>query len=140
MKFLDPMIQTILVGVAALTDLVKGAAFLANKLFGDGKDKFESATKKQIQKAEGSAQKNYGVSGDAFGEDQSIRNRAEMAAGGIVTGPTNALVGEAGPEAVIPLSGNSPQIKVDNSETNALLKQLIRKTPEMAPLGLYEVQ
>jgi hypothetical protein len=140
MKFLDPMIQTILVGVAALTDLVKGAAFLANKLFGDGKDKFESATKKQIQKAEGSAQKNYGVSGDAFGEDQSIRNRAEMAAGGIVTGPTNALVGEAGPEAVIPLSGNSPSIKVDNSETNALLKQLIRKTPEMAPLGLYEVQ
>jgi phage-related minor tail protein len=28
-----------------------------------------------------------------------------MAKGGIVTGPTNALIGEAGPEAVIPLSG-----------------------------------
>jgi hypothetical protein len=27
-----------------------------------------------------------------------------MATGGIVTGPTNALIGEAGPEAVIPLS------------------------------------
>ena len=64
----------------------------------------------------------------------------EMATGGIVTGPTNAIVGEAGPEAVIPLSGNSPAIKVDNSETNRLLAQLIKKTPEMAPLGLYEVQ
>jgi hypothetical protein len=137
MKLLDPMIQTVLVGVAAITDLVKGIMYvlsLGNMEFG------ESATKKQIQKAEASSQKNYGVSGDAFGEDKSIRNRAEMASGGIVTGPTNALVGEAGPEAVIPLSGNSPQIKVDNSETNALLKQLIRKTPEMAPLGLYEVQ
>jgi len=31
-------------------------------------------------------------------------NFRPMATGGIVTGPTNALVGEAGPEAVIPLS------------------------------------
>jgi TP901 family phage tail tape measure protein len=30
-----------------------------------------------------------------------------MAKGGIVTGPTLALIGEAGPEAVIPLSGNN---------------------------------
>lgn len=29
-----------------------------------------------------------------------------LATGGIVTGPTNALIGEAGPEAVLPLSGN----------------------------------
>jgi regulator of replication initiation timing len=29
----------------------------------------------------------------------------KLAKGGIVTGPTNALIGEAGPEAVIPLSG-----------------------------------
>ena len=29
-----------------------------------------------------------------------------MAKGGIVTGPTNALIGEAGPEAVIPLGGD----------------------------------
>ena len=28
-----------------------------------------------------------------------------MAKGGIVTGPTNAVIGEAGPEAVVPLSG-----------------------------------
>jgi hypothetical protein len=28
-----------------------------------------------------------------------------MAAGGIVTGPTLAMIGEAGPEAVVPLNG-----------------------------------
>jgi hypothetical protein len=32
-------------------------------------------------------------------------NATRFAKGGIVTGPTNALIGEAGPEAVIPLSG-----------------------------------
>ncbi len=30
-----------------------------------------------------------------------------FAKGGIVTGPTNALIGEAGPEAVIPLTGKN---------------------------------
>jgi len=33
-----------------------------------------------------------------------IKGMTAMAEGGIVTGPTNALIGEAGPEAVIPLS------------------------------------
>ena len=32
--------------------------------------------------------------------------KIRLADGGIVMGPTNALIGEAGPEAVIPLSGN----------------------------------
>ena len=32
---------------------------------------------------------------------------ARLAKGGIVTGPTSALIGEAGPEAVIPLSGSN---------------------------------
>ena len=31
--------------------------------------------------------------------------KIRLAEGGIVMGPTNALIGEAGPEAVIPLSG-----------------------------------
>jgi hypothetical protein len=35
------------------------------------------------------------------------RNLPRMAAGGIVTGPTLALIGEAGPEAVVPLSGRN---------------------------------
>jgi len=34
-------------------------------------------------------------------QNKSIR----MAKGGIVTGPTNAIIGEAGPEAIVPLSG-----------------------------------
>jgi hypothetical protein len=38
-------------------------------------------------------------------EDAAIRARFKLAKGGIVMGPTNALIGEAGPEAVIPLSG-----------------------------------
>ena len=134
MSFLDPMIQTVLVGVAAIEDLINGIGWLFGGDFGD------SAIKGQIQAAEASAQANYGFSGDAFGDDQSIKNRTPMAKGGIVTGPTNALVGEAGPEAVIPLSGNSPAINIDNSETNALLAQLIKKTPDMAPMGLYEIQ
>ena len=40
------------------------------------------------------------------GREQQFNNNGirRMATGGIVTGPTNALIGEAGPEAVIPLS------------------------------------
>lgn len=38
----------------------------------------------------------------------ALKNKTiRMAKGGIVTGPTNALIGEAGPEAVIPLSGKN---------------------------------
>jgi hypothetical protein len=38
----------------------------------------------------------------------ALQNKTvRMAKGGIVTGPTNALIGEAGPEAVIPLSGKN---------------------------------
>jgi hypothetical protein len=36
---------------------------------------------------------------------KSIRSQFKLGAGGIVLGATNALIGEAGPEAVIPLSG-----------------------------------
>ena len=34
-----------------------------------------------------------------------MANTKRFAKGGIVLGPTNAIIGEAGPEAVIPLSG-----------------------------------
>ena len=123
MSFLDPMIQTALVGVALVQDIISGIGWLFGNDFGD------SAVKSQIQTAEQSSQDNYGFSGDAFGEDQSIKDRTAMADGGIVTGPTNALVGEAGPEAVIPLSDNSPVIKQAN-ETNTLLKELISTIKE----------
>ena len=60
-----------------------------------------------------------------------------MAKGGIVTGPTRAIIGEAGPEAVIPLSGNTPAIKVDNSETNTLLRIISEK---LTTVDMYEIQ
>jgi hypothetical protein len=44
-----------------------------------------------------------GIAGDKLG-DLIFGERVEMAKGGIVTKPTRALVGEAGPEAVVPLS------------------------------------
>lgn len=44
------------------------------------------------------------VPGGTIGEILGIGNLAEFAKGGIVTGPVAGLVGEAGPEAIIPLS------------------------------------
>jgi hypothetical protein len=57
MKVLDPMIQTALVGVAAIQDIVNGIKFLLGneKAFDGG-----SAIVNQIGKAEVSAQQNYG--------------------------------------------------------------------------------
>lgn len=57
----------------------------------------------------------FGGLGDSIGRDaradiggstQGSEFSTPMAKGGIVTGPTNALIGEAGPEAVIPLGGD----------------------------------
>jgi hypothetical protein len=50
-----------------------------------------------------------GDGGNGFG------NLTKMATGGIVTSPTMALIGEAGPEAVIPLSG--PNAGIGNNVT-----------------------
>lgn len=53
--------------------------------------------------------------------------RVELAEGGIVTSPTNALIGEGGePEAVVPLSkANSMGFGGSSEETNTLLRELI---------------
>jgi hypothetical protein len=55
--------------------------------------------------------------------------REPLAEGGIVTSPTNALIGEAGPEAVIPLSGgkggSSSVINVHQEEVVAAINKLI---------------
>ena len=54
-----------------------------------------------------------------------------MATGGIVTGPTNAIIGEGGePEAVVPLSKAKSMGFSGNSETNSLLKELISVVKE----------
>jgi hypothetical protein len=55
-----------------------------------------------------------------------------MATGGIVTSPTMALIGEAGPEAVIPLSGpnagigNNVTINVNGGDPNAVVMAIQR--------------
>jgi predicted ThiF/HesA family dinucleotide-utilizing enzyme len=54
-----------------------------------------------------------------------------LAAGGIVTGPTLAMIGEAGPEAVIPLDrmgqmggGTTVNINVNGGDPNAVVAAL----------------
>jgi len=123
-SLLDPVIQILMMAAALIEDIIGwiGSWF--------GKDyEFGSAIDRQGRNVESSMEKNWGTSAGLY----------EMANGGTVTGPTPALIGEAGPEAVIPLGDNSPMIKQAN-KTNMLLEQLIKKTPEMAPLSLYEVQ
>lgn len=57
---------------------------------------------------------------------ESIGGAIGLASGGIVTGPTNAIIGEGGePEAVVPLSKADSVGFGGNSETNSLLKELI---------------
>lgn len=55
-----------------------------------------------ISKIPDAAERQYTALATAL-KNKTIR----LAKGGIVTGPTNALIGEAGPEAVIPLSGKN---------------------------------
>lgn len=63
-----------------------------------------------------------------------------MADGGIVTGPTFALIGEAGPEAVIPLDrmgnmgGGSVNIVVNGGDPNAVVDALRKYYRQNGPL------
>lgn len=63
-----------------------------------------------------------GMLGDYAG-DLIFGKREEMANGGIVTGPTRALVGEAGAEAVIPLDRLMSEFK----EMRAILTQIANR-------------
>jgi hypothetical protein len=60
-----------------------------------------------------------------------IKNIPRLAAGGIVSSPTLALIGEAGPEAVVPLSGsnrpnmgNNITINVHGGDPNSVVAAL----------------
>ena len=61
---------------------------------------------------------------------QELKGIPAMADGGIVTGPTLALIGEAGPEAVVPLDrmggmgGNNVTINVQGADPNAVVDAL----------------
>jgi hypothetical protein len=70
-----------------------------------------------------------GIAGDKLG-DLIFGERVEMATGGIVTKPTKALVGEAGPEAVIPLS----QLMNEFSEMKRYLAQMASKEVNNKPI------
>jgi hypothetical protein len=70
-----------------------------------------------------------GLGGKGF----DVPNIPMLAAGGIVTGPTLAMIGEAGPEAVVPLSragefgmggGNNVTIHVNGGDPNAVVAAL----------------
>ena len=66
---------------------------------------------------------------DEGGGTGSIRGFEAMATGGIVTSPTMALIGEAGPEAVIPLDkmggmGSNVTIHVNGGDPNAVVQAL----------------
>jgi hypothetical protein len=63
-----------------------------------------------------------GMAGDALG-DLIFGEREELAKGGIVNKPTRALVGEAGPEAVIPLD----KLMAEFREMRAVLTQIANK-------------
>lgn len=67
-----------------------------------------------------------GIAGGMAGEKLGnliFGERTEMATGGIVTKPTRALVGEAGPEAVVPLS----QLMNEFAEMKRYLAQIATK-------------
>lgn len=74
------------------------------------------------------------IGGDNTGSaGQGTAGVRYMASGGIVTAPTLAVVGEAGPEAVIPLSrmgdmnaGNNITINVNGGDPNAVVAALRR--------------
>jgi hypothetical protein len=64
-----------------------------------------------------------------------------LAEGGIVTGPTLAMIGEAGPEAVIPLSGrnmpnmgNTFNVYVNGGDPNAIVDALRRYNRANGPI------
>jgi hypothetical protein len=71
-----------------------------------------------------------GIGGLGGGLMNELKGVPAMANGGIVTGPTLALIGEAGPEAVIPLDragsmgGNNINVYVQGADPNAVVDAL----------------
>jgi len=126
-KFIDPMVQTVMVGVAAIQDLVSGIGWL----FGD-EDAFSggSAIVNQGAAAEASAQRNWGFSGNAqeffAGEGGGIRDRSpQMRTGGTISGPESGYpVTLHGAETVVPLDPKG--IKVDNRKMENTLDSIAK--------------
>ena len=64
-----------------------------------------------------------------------------LAAGGVVSSPTLAVVGEAGPEVVIPLDemdrygGSTVNVYVTSADPQAVVDAIRRYTRQNGPLG-----
>ena len=76
-----------------------------------------------------------GASG-AEEELDSLGNPRPMATGGIVTKPINAIIGEAGPEAVIPLDqynnrGSDQTLVNEIKEMKNILSQILNRTGDV---------
>ena len=66
---------------------------------------------------------------------QIKNNVTPLATGGIVTSPTFALIGEAGPEAVIPLNRGGRNSMLSSADVNAIAKA-VREGASQAQINL----
>ena len=84
------------------------------------------------------------VGGGSEGSASSVIEIPKMASGGIVNGPTLAMIGEAGPEAVIPLTGrnagggmgNTININVNGGDPNQIVLALQRYVRSNGPVPI----
>jgi len=72
----------------------------------------------------------YGESGDKYRKALAVKAVPSLAAGGIVNRPTTAIIGERGPEAVIPLN-DSPMVQ-ELKKQNKLMIEMIKTQKETA--------
>lgn len=93
---------------AAWSNLMNGIKNLAGSIWEGIKDTFRSGINYLIDKLNIFIRAYNGVAGKIPGIGGKIQlgEIPKLAEGGIVTSPTLALIGEAGPEAVVPLSRN----------------------------------
>jgi len=135
MRILTPVVDFLSLIGAGLGDILGSGIGGIVSMFSGG-NFMEGVDFKNSNKAGKRFESNLGYEGYYTGLAGEGDGGNLMAKGGIVTGPTRATIGEAGPEAVIPLSANTPAIKVDNTETNALLKEIAF---QLQPGTMYQV-
>ena len=81
-----------------------------------------------------------GIGGKGF----DVPDIPMLAQGGIVTGPTLAMIGERGPEAVIPLNraggmgmgGNTITVNVNGGDPNSIVRALQQYVRQSGPVPL----
>jgi hypothetical protein len=88
--------------IGSFTNLGVRATGLLTRIEGISDEKKRTRALADFQQA---LEQSKGAPAVSKKELANITKKYKLAKGGIVMGPTNALIGEAGPEAVIPLSG-----------------------------------